>query len=204
MPATPLNVIAEIPPGIRCAAIKKLSGERCKNRPLEGSKWCRYHEPPHIVVQPTTGRYAQSLSNHPKLQALYQQYLTDPELTTIDAEIAVLRSALATWLEEMGEGIGLDSALDKHVMALAESISTLIERKQKIEFGERYTITVQALVAYAARIADIINVYVTNEATRAQIRAELERLLGSATYADQDAKLPALTVAALPEAAGLL
>ena len=127
--------------------------------------------------------YERALRLSPNLLTLYEEFLRDPDLLNLQSEIALVRARLAKRIESVPENMGdlKDQAImDQHLAGMAEQVARLIERQHKIETAAKNTVTVGALIAFAARFSDIVNRYVTEE-DRVRVKRELAQLLGGLT-----------------------
>ena len=183
-------------------------GEQCGHWVVPGYPVCRYHggnpkDPGGVsrvkngknskaIMTPTalpdnspqTQGYRRGLGQAPDLLEMYDEYLNDPELMGLRNDIAMSRALLTEYLKARSDpnnpvmDLGTLEATQKHLITLSEQITRMVERKNRIDFSEQHTITLPALVAYAARIADIINTRVSDEGERLLIAGDLRVLFG--------------------------
>jgi len=124
-----------------------------------------------------SGRYSRALRQAPKLADWYEAMASDPNLTDLAHEVALMRSYLSSYLDKHSESLdGVEAG--RHLGEISEQIGRLVERKHRIEHGEQFTLTVPQLVSYAGAIAEIINARVSDEQQRLVIAQDLDRLFG--------------------------
>ena len=208
-------------PEERCHAHSKRTGLRCWSYVVEGYTVCRMHganptnhggrppkgkEPAPSTKHPIQGRYEAALAASPGLGGLFKTFLADDDLTDLQSEIALLRAIMAEYLQlhrDQPLGVGVVpvdlptiEAMQRHLITLTEGISRAVERKHKLAYGEQHVITVPAMAAYAARIAEIINSHVRDLDTRRRIAADLAQLFGVARSVPTFTPPPSLALAA--------
>lgn len=151
----------------------------------------RVGKPPEVprVLSETDGRrkgYWKGLTKSAVLGDLYEEYLSDPDLMELRNEIAMARALFTEYLQARGDVASPRTPMDlatleatqKHLLSLSEQIARMVERKNRIDFSEQHSITIPALVAIAARIANIINSRVSAENERLLIAGDLRVLFG--------------------------
>ena len=184
-----LNSLSRTTGARQCTAhvkAKGKNGRRCSNPAVSGYTVCRLHgaNPTNHGGRPIqTGKYSRLLRAQPSLLERFEEYRNDPELTNLASEIALLRTALeshvATQLTNSatdGSPATVTGTLLDRISNLSDQIGKLVERQHKIEYGETFTLNVNMLVTYAARIATIINEEVDDPESRLRIRNKLEDL----------------------------
>ncbi len=147
----------------QCTAKSSRTHERCKANAVRGKRVCYHHGGAPRSGRPiVSGRYSKPLANHPAVQAYYEEYKTDPNLNETLNEIALLRAKLAFYLETHAEDDG--KQVMQAVHDYADGISQLAERRHKIMYGERITITQRDFNSMATRVIEIVkDVYGENE-----------------------------------------
>jgi hypothetical protein len=189
-------------PEKRCKAHSKRTGFWCTNVVTPGYRVCRLHganptnhggRPPKTgkgsvaIVNPTDhylhlqDKYSRALEGHSHLLDLYEQYRADPELLSVQDEIALMRGRLAQRLGQLPEGdnVALEMEFDRHLAGLTEQIAKHIERQHKMQFDQRNVLTVHAMLAFAAQFASICNEEISNTAERVRVRDRLAALVGA-------------------------
>jgi hypothetical protein len=135
---------------MQCAAKSKRTGDRCNGKAVAGSDKCRMHGGKGSGRPPVHGRYSKAFARHPELLAAYETMRDDPALEETKNEIALLRALLAQYVEKFGSSLLRPDALSV-VQGLAGDITKAVERRHKIEHGEKVTITVKDYEAFLAR-----------------------------------------------------
>ncbi len=138
----------------QCHATAKSTGKRCRNTGVHKTPkrgWvCDMHgarggRPP--IHGRRSSQYIPA-----KVRQSFEEFLNDPEIITLDSEIARLRAELAN----VDEYTGGDAKAHEAVIKLCDAIAKTVERKHKIEHGEQYTITTPQLRVFVARIVTAI------------------------------------------------
>lgn len=179
----------------RCIAISKgrrnrnpdldYDGLRCRYAAIKGYRVCYLHganmenkggRPPihgrrsAFAGDPTRGGRG--------LEPLIQKFLGDPNWADLRQEIAILRALLEVYLEKH-ENDHHDEDAQKHVAKMTDQIGILVDRLHKILYGEEYTINVYGIQAFAARVAEVINAYVTDKDTLLNIYNGLSEIFSA-------------------------
>ena len=108
-----------------------------------------------------------------KNRALFQDFMNDSAWADLGREIALLRTMVQEYTMSSNSS---DPIAQAHASRLMSKIGELVATKHKIEYGEKYTININTLVAYAARIGDIINEFVPNDDDRSLVADRIEKL----------------------------
>jgi len=143
---------------------------------VPGKTVCYQHGgAPNVGRPPTHGRYSKALAKHPEILALYEEARTDPELTETLNEIALMRAKLQHYLEKWAQ-VDNPEILDT-IKEYTDSISKLVERREKILHGERVTLTVEHTQAFVVRVMDLVRtIYGDGDDRFARFLRELDGL----------------------------
>lgn len=91
---------------MQCQAKAKSTGEQCKRRAVNGKRVCTVHGglTPGGLASPNlkTGRYSKYLPA--QLQDRYQEAVSDPDILSLNEDVALLRSLVFKHLESMSTG----------------------------------------------------------------------------------------------------
>ena len=101
-----------------------------------------------------------------------EEFRNDKDWADLREELALMRTLLTTFIEKYQDSME-DEETVKWTINMTDQIGKLVEKLHKIEYGEKYVVTVNALQAYAVRIGDLINKYVEDEDARANLSEEL-------------------------------
>ena len=155
----------------QCQAKSKRTGERCRQPAVRGKNVCYYHG-----GAPGSGRPVKHAlySKHvpTNWQAEYEYFKSDPQILSLQSDIAVARVARARFLKNC-EGSPLTAELADTILEHGIKIGKLIEIHSKVACGERYTITVQGFDALLARVADVINKAIDEHGGSEELRAAI-------------------------------
>lgn len=170
---------------VQCARIKT-NGEQCRRAAMKGKRCCYSHG--SGGRKPTHGRYSDVLPKD--LVDLYEYFKSDPDLMNLTPEIAQIRAwwgrftkqfdGLATEpCETCGKAAMIVTAeVLAEMRAFADSVRKLVETKDKIENGERYTLNIGTLGAIIEQMREAIAAEVTDPAVLERIAARFAKLGG--------------------------
>ena len=147
-----------------CGA-KTRSGAPCKGKPMRNGR-CRMHGG-KAGRPPKHGLYSKYLSD--PVRARYEEFLADPHLKDLRHEIARLRALLAGLDDNDHEATPL-------VIQTCETIAKLVVKKDKIEVGERFTISIENVQYVVNQVVAIISRHVQDEKIREVIALELDNV----------------------------
>ena len=115
-----------------------------------------------------TGRYS---IKRTELARKAQTFNNDAALGDLTGELALMRALLQDYLDRFEDGIPLPLEDIERIFGMIEAIGRLVERIAKILAATALT---QAEVQYLqARIADLLNIYVPDAASRTKFLSEL-------------------------------
>lgn len=159
----------------QCTAKAKSTGEQCNRHAVTGYSVCQVHGAGSVKkgraggAPVTVGRY--SLKHRASLAAKQAEFLADPSPGDLTDELALMRALLQDYLERYADGTSLPAQEIDRIFGMIREISQLVERIAKILTSTALT---QAEVQYLqARIADLLNRYVTDPDERQSFLAEL-------------------------------
>ena len=151
--------------------------QRCSLPVVPNMRVCRLHGGLSPGRPITTGsRYMRDYHIPVRMRQRFDEFVNDPTWANTSHEIALLRVMVDDYMERHGDNEDEDEAMQKHISSMIEKIALLVEKKHKQEYGETHIVNVNTLVAYAARIADIIKKYISDEETLILIGQDLSRL----------------------------
>ena len=159
----------------QCQAKSKRTGKRCQ-RPAtkHDGRYC-YH---HGGAKGSGGdgrpiKHALYSKHVPtNWQAEYEYFKSDPQILSLQSDIAVARVARARFLKNC-EGSPLTAELADTILEHGIKIGKLIEIHSKVACGERYTITVQGFDALLAQVSDVINKAIDEHGGSEELRAAI-------------------------------
>lgn len=133
-----LGYVRYFPNGLqRCWATNR-AGTQCGKRALEGKDYCEKHGGRQQKTDSggnlKHGRYAHVLRKD--LAEKYQAYLDDPDLMSLDSEIAAQRALVADIMSELHAG---DMVKAETVMKWLGDIGSQVERQNRVQ--QRYAFT---------------------------------------------------------------
>lgn len=115
-------------------------------------------------------------------------FLSDEDYLSLEGEIATVRTLfthmLAAWKEYV-ETCVFDGDTDppkppftvSQLMQGAEQVSKLVERQHRILYSDANLITVEAAVAFALSVAEVVNTYVRSPEERGAVLGAIRKLL---------------------------
>lgn len=119
-----------IPDELRCQAKARGTGERCKNKVVEGKRVCRIHgglSPGRPIIH---GRY--SVQKRKALREKIEQFRADPAAGDLRDELAVLRALLEDYLNRFDDNLDPTGADITLIYNMVDNIGKLVERIAKI------------------------------------------------------------------------
>lgn len=130
-----------------------------------GTGLCKYH-----------GGLSQKPDTAP-IEELVQQYLHDPEITTLDREIALARAVLAS-IDDPSKPTNI-----QNVVSLVNTISSLVKRKQELEMNKKYLVKVDLVLHVMHQLVAVTKRYVPNPLDQERLAHELTQAFSVPTGA---------------------
>jgi len=190
----------------QCNATSKQSGRQCGQPAVEGGTKCRIHGGVGMpaVINPNfqTGKYSKYLPA--RLAERYDIARDDTELLSMREELALVDTRLVDVLSRVEQGDAPDTlalisdalrggeieraralaagaagdwAVWREVQSLVRERRALVESERKRLIELRQTVTVEQVMVLIGRLSALIERYVPDPATRAQIGRELRGVL---------------------------
>lgn len=147
--------------------------QRCLQPCVEDFPVCHFHgaNPNNRGGRPpVTGFYSKYVRG--EIAARIEEFRADDKWADLRDELSLLRGLLTSYLELNMSSVESEDSL-KSVGQMTLLISQLVEKLHNIEYGKKYSVSVNALQAYAVRIGDLINQYVEDEDARSKLSDEL-------------------------------
>ena len=164
----------------------------------QGRGFCKLHGGTG-APKTARGRYSKYLQ-FDKMVERHEKFMYDPEILSLNEEIAVLRSMLVELLESKDEimyqckEFESKETTDKDIVRqhedlqrryrgmftkiqqLISRITTVIETKNKIENGEKHTIRVEMLYLVIVQIQEVLKAHITDPKLLKDIGEDLKKL----------------------------
>lgn len=158
----------------RCQAYARTHDGQCKNVAMVGATMCRMHggkvQAKANGVTFKHGKYAKRFKG--RLAEAYREMRSDPDIGTVDDELAALRTLAAAGIEQIEAGGTLDQ---KVIFDWLTRISEVVERYHRIK--QRHALTPAELRMFLDVVASVLGEYVATE-NLDQALAALEARLG--------------------------
>ena len=142
----------------QCTAKSKQSGERCKRPSSPGKTVCYYHGGARGSGRPPKhARYSKNLQNTPRVAELYEYHKTDPKFNETMNEIAYMRALLSNLMEKQSDEEKLaDPILMRDIGNVIDIITKGLERRHKMLYGEKVSISVDDWQAFVTRVMSLV------------------------------------------------
>ena len=183
---------------VRCTAVVKSVGNRCKNFAIPGELFCRIHGGISGRTKANTLRVYSAFIQDPTLKNVYENALDNEEVAGTKEELSLLRVLLANLIQKADmdniKSVKEISSVIAEIRALVKDCTTAeIRLGQLIDVG-KVTIIVGAL-------AKIISKYIKDEKTLEKISTEFDNVIWPAPLASTPQpvrKTPSREVSRLP------
>ena len=162
------------------------TGQPCKRRAVIGYSVCWSHGAAGAEASKAKslkhGRDSVAAPKGTEIERAYKEYLADPKL--LDASkiaarmLAYFDNARKLFDAKIEAGGNLSSEESEELRAWSDALSKLMERANKILYGERYTVTYEQLQVLTARIAHVITTEITDPELRARVIREIAAQVG--------------------------
>lgn len=152
-----------------CGARARTAGGRPCQRPAgwgtdhPGSGRCKFHGGASTGPKSGPGLYRRKLT--PELQAIYDQFLTDPNLKRLDEEVALVKALIVQAIEKKYQ--------PDEITELVERLSRVVKRKVEIEEGLKLHVHVDQINFVVNQVVQVIERHVSDPAIRAAIAGDL-------------------------------
>lgn len=152
-----------------CGARARTAGGRPCRRPAgwgtdhPGSGRCKFHGGLSTGPKNGPGLYRTKLT--PELQAIYDKFLTDPNLKRLDEEVALVKSLIVQAMENKYQ--------PGEITELVERLSRVVKRKVEIEEGLKLHVHVDQINFVVNQVVQVIERHVSDPALRAAIAGDL-------------------------------
>jgi len=160
-----------------CGARKKSNGEPCQ-RPAgwgtdhAGVGKCKLHGGASVVKHGFYSKY----SNH-RLAKMIDKISNDEDLLDLRKTIALQQSLILNILEKLEDDeLNLNPDLSKTLNTIADKLGKNIQRRQKVEEGEKYILQVEEVQQVVQQIVLIIKKEVHDQKKIDRITAKLGEL----------------------------
>ncbi len=183
---------------MRCTAMVKSSGFRCKNFAVPGESICRIHGG---LLSKTTKRKRRMYSvflRDPRLSVMHETILEDKEVAGVTEELALLRTLLAYVIEQLNDGEGPGLRDLKNIASITGEIRQLVGdcTNSQIKLGQ--LIDIGKVTIIINQLANIIQKYVTDKEVLTKIAEEFDNLIWPAASAQTPQPVRRKPVGALP------
>jgi len=183
---------------IRCTAMIKASGYRCKNFAVPGESICRCHG--GLLAKTTTRKrrmYSVFLKD-PRLSVMHESILEDKEVAGVTEELALLRTLLAYVIEQLNDGEGPGLRDLKNIASITGEIRQLVSdcTSSQIKLGQLIDIGKVAIII--KQLAEIVQKYITDKEVLLKIAEEFDNVVWPATSASSPQPERRKPVGALP------
>lgn len=170
------------PDAKRCGA-KTKNGKPCRKYAIRGRKRCQLHgsgSANRPAGRPEThGMYSERAKRN--LQEAIEEYKGDPDLESLDRELAYLKLRFAAMIAPAASAED-DDALTvstiggpKDVAAeFCAHIAKLAEKRHRILHGDKYTLTVSHLEPVLRAVDEVLDEFIGDEAARERARDQLQ------------------------------
>jgi len=121
------------------------------------------------------GLYSKFLRKKPEIYERYQTFLEDSDIKKIDSEIHLIRTLLSQRIDTDEGWENTDTGkVDLSIIRLVDTISRLVERKNRMETGEKYVITVENLSLFLVQVVNVIKQEVVDPSLQIKILKRLQ------------------------------
>ena len=139
--------------------------------PHPGSGRCKLHGGYAGLYQQKSGQLKYSNFVPSDLIEKYEEFAVDPDIKSLDDEIALLRAKIT--VTELKNGTGI---YDKQVVFLTEGIRRLVETKQKIEENIKAKIDMNIILKIVDDVINIIENRVNDIELKKLIATDMRRI----------------------------
>lgn len=154
---------------MQCTAKSKRSGVQCKNDAMRGKDKCRMHGGKTPIKHGIYSKYAPAMVANKINEAR-----NDVRLTDIREDLALQRALVNNLLErykDTNAPMGVNDMAP--LMTLSDQIGKNIERLNKIENGETYTVKIETVQKTIQQVVEVLKFYVQDTNTREKIAKAL-------------------------------
>ncbi len=185
---------------MRCTAMIKSSGYRCKNFAVVGESVCRCHGG---LLSRSTARKSRMYSvflKDPRISIMHESLLADEEVAGVTQELALLRTLLAYVIEQLNDGDGPALRDLRSIASITGEIRQLVGdcTNSQIKLGQ--LIDIGKVTIIINQLAQIIQKYVTDKEVLIKIAAEFDNIVWPAAGAQTPQPDRRKQVGELPEA----
>jgi hypothetical protein len=161
---------------VRCTAMVKSTGRRCKNFAVPGETTCRVHG--GVMARKAAGklRIYSAFIQDPTLASIYENTANteNKELMGIREELGLLRALLARVVKESES---LNTRELKDIAGVVSEIRQTAENCTKAEVRLGQLIEVGSIVNIVKQLADIIQKYITDEDILRKISYDFDNVI---------------------------
>jgi hypothetical protein len=160
---------------MQCTAKSKRSGVQCGNDAIKGKDKCRMHGGKTPIKTGLYSKYApQGLAD------MMEEARKDPRLTDVREILLVQSSLLNNFLKRYqmpeGEGLALNQEAIQLLMNISDTIGKNIERLNKIEEGEKFTIRIETVQRTIIQVVSIIKHFIPDARTQGKVADALSKV----------------------------
>ncbi len=168
---------------IRCTAMVKSSGYRCKNFAVPGESVCRIHGGLSLRNKARKGRLYSIFLKNPQISIMHESMLEDKEVAGVTEELALLRTLLAYVVDQLNDGEGPGLRDLKNIASITGEIRQLVGdcTNSQIKLGQ--LIDIGKVTIIINQLAQIIQKHVTDKEVLLKIAAEFDNLIWPAASA---------------------
>jgi len=160
-----------------CGAKTKKSGEPCQKPAGWGTDHvgvgkCKLHGGATPVKHGMYSKY----TNH-RLAEMVDKLSDDEELLDLRKTIALQQSLILSILEKLNDGeIEFSQSLAKTLNSLADKLGRNIERRQKVEEGEKYILQVEEVQNIVNQVVMVVKQEIDDKNTIKKIAGKLKKV----------------------------
>lgn len=193
---------------VRCTAVVKSTGNRCKNFAVEGELFCHIHGGLNGRRVNNKMRIYSAFIEDPALKKVYENNLDSDEIQGAKEELALLRMLLAKLLDTAD----LKNAKDiRNVASVISEIRALVKDCTNTEIRLGQLIDIGKVTIVVKQLANIVAKYVKDEDIIAKIANDFDNVIWPATGASTpqpvretpSREIPAISGSVLPRNSGI-